>query len=866
MAETLVAPENDYSSLMGLEIPGPTLSTCIIVPVYNRVDLLSRTLAGISAQTYPADLMAVVIADDGSEEDVSAVAEAFQSGLNLSVVTQAHRGYGAGRARNLGASRADADLLVFFDADCIPDPQAVERHATWHHLADNVVVIGSRHHVDTSTLRMDDIKGDPSELRRLSFGTATPSAGDWPSDDFRNVLHRRSSRLRNGDEAFRSLVSSNFSVRRDVFAEVDGFSADFERWGGEDTELGWRLWNSGIFFVDDPTAAIYHQTQVDEGPDNWRTASRAANDGLIQSKIPHRFYRQAITGISEAPKVSVVVPQPVDERLDELSQQVLAQLLDDVEVLFVGSSPELVRFVERRSADPRFRLVGSVDEAVAEARGEFIALVHGWTALDRRLLSRSVAALERGPQKGWVRSAYAVPTATGQDVYRRAEDIDDLDSRWGAGLPVFGLTRRRDLMKLLRSGSSAESAWDWVSTHLGADSHGTPLVSLPAADPAAEKPSTLHPPTSLRSDLLADIRSGGRDSLMAPLRAARSKLTGAPYRRITVQPDRPPKPAPEKPVVRYIGWTGRSNMGDEAMLQATQQLFSWAEIDPAASGGQILMLGGGTLINRGYLKHLRPHDSPRVERLVFGTGVANPEYWGEPREDLNDWVKFLDSCLYVGVRGPRSAELLSRWGFTGELEIVGDPALSLHPAAGIEKTQGRVVVCPAWSRGLLWGESDEAVIQAFSDLIRHLKSQGHEVWALSAFPADDRHIIDMMRNADAPDLPYLAAHDDPRAAMDLLASADLCVAERLHGAVMSAAAGTLPVLVEYRPKLRDFAESIGLEKHVIRTDRLGGGALRSLVDEVLADDGRAVREMRSHVSALRDMQARAAARIEEAIK
>ena len=49
----------------------PTLRVSVVIPVYNRTDLLSRSLAGLCAQTYPGDLFDVIVADDGSEEDVT---------------------------------------------------------------------------------------------------------------------------------------------------------------------------------------------------------------------------------------------------------------------------------------------------------------------------------------------------------------------------------------------------------------------------------------------------------------------------------------------------------------------------------------------------------------------------------------------------------------------------------------------------------------------------------------------------------------------------------------------------------------------------------------------------------------------------
>ena len=127
---------------------------------------------------------------------------------------------------------------------------------------------------------------EPTTARRLALGSAEPDDAAFRPTDNRAVLHRRTAGQRTGTEAFRSLVSSNFSVRRDRFSECGGFSTDFHRWGGEDIELGWRLWNEGMFFVPDDRAACYHQIQEDALGVEGRTASKDLNAGIISAKIP----------------------------------------------------------------------------------------------------------------------------------------------------------------------------------------------------------------------------------------------------------------------------------------------------------------------------------------------------------------------------------------------------------------------------------------------------------------------------------------------------------------------------------------------------------------------------------------------------
>src|SRR5690606_11921849 len=75
------------------------LTAAVVIPVYNRPDLLARTLAGLERSTRRVP---VIVADDGSEADIASVVEA--SPLDVTLVRQEHDGYGAARARNLGAA------------------------------------------------------------------------------------------------------------------------------------------------------------------------------------------------------------------------------------------------------------------------------------------------------------------------------------------------------------------------------------------------------------------------------------------------------------------------------------------------------------------------------------------------------------------------------------------------------------------------------------------------------------------------------------------------------------------------------------------------------------------------------------------
>jgi hypothetical protein len=390
------------------------------------------------------------------------------------------------------------------------------------------------------------------------------------------------------------------------------------------------------------------------------------------------------------------------------------------------------------------------------------------------------------------------------------------------------------------------------------------LVALPALTPESELPDVFPAITGERSQFVDDLTKGGpKKAAKALTRFATAKVQGKKYRAVGLDTRRQSRLEADDdvatPGVSYIGWLGRQNFGDEIMLRAVRELLPGVRVGYEIPGAKLLLLGGGTLINRiTYLESLRRHDSPRVERVVFGAGVADPDFWGIT-EPIDQWIDFLDSALYVGVRGPRSQAVLREWGYRGDLEILGDPGLSVQPTGSVVVDEGLVVISPAYTDGELWGQSDERVFTALADLVAGLRAAGRAVAYLSCFPGDDRFIMEIMRRSGTVDAEYIAAYADQEAGMELLARAGVVVAERLHAAVIAAAEGTPFVGIEYRPKIMDFATSVGQEDMVVRSDVVTGETLAALVDR--ATDGEHSARLHQAVATYRELQQRVASEL-----
>ncbi|MRS01746.1 glycosyltransferase [bacterium] len=98
----------------------------VVVPHFNRHDLLPSLIQNVVAQTYrPIELL---IVDDGSYVPVS-LSDGVHEGVLLRVISLPHTGR-PGLVRNAGIDLANGDLLAFLDSDDVWLPEKLSRQVS----------------------------------------------------------------------------------------------------------------------------------------------------------------------------------------------------------------------------------------------------------------------------------------------------------------------------------------------------------------------------------------------------------------------------------------------------------------------------------------------------------------------------------------------------------------------------------------------------------------------------------------------------------------------------------------------------------------------------------------------------------------
>jgi GT2 family glycosyltransferase len=232
---------------------GARPSLTVVVVTYEWPDALDLVLQALSEQR--GESFEIVVAEDGSGAATAAVVERWKErlGKRLAYVRQRDEGWRQARNRNLGATAARGDFLVFLDGDCLARPRFVE--AVRRAAAPGTFLAGKRLHLSAElshrVLRErlpvwrwslgDWLLRAPRELFTSPRETATPGV----------LVPLRDRRLpwRTQEREFVPPYNAYgffFGVRRDDFERVNGFDMRFEGWGGEDEDLAARLRLAGL--------------------------------------------------------------------------------------------------------------------------------------------------------------------------------------------------------------------------------------------------------------------------------------------------------------------------------------------------------------------------------------------------------------------------------------------------------------------------------------------------------------------------------------------------------------------------------------------------------------------------------------------
>jgi len=321
--------------------------------------------------------------------------------------------------------------------------------------------------------------------------------------------------------------------------------------------------------------------------------------------------------------------------------------------------------------------------------------------------------------------------------------------------------------------------------------------------------------------------------------------------------------------IRYLGWLETDNLGDIALYQSIKELFEPYALHASTADPDAVMIGGGTLLFRStFLDDFTTAIETSEQSFVFGAGVAHPRYVEAFRPAL--WRTLLNECFYVGVRGPWSFQLLRNHGFSGPVEVIGDPALLVQPEpTGERDPNGRSIVINICNprRARSWGFDNETVRTAVVEAARQLIQSGWSLTFVSFESRNDRYIqsaISEIRSAQP--IEFVAGYCSLKRTMDILRNAHMVIGEKLHSIVLAAAAGAPFISLAYQPKCCDFAISVGQEEFLLPLERLTASHIISKVERIEDNYAELNRRLDAQVALYRQKLHQAASTVRERLR
>lgn len=473
---------NDWSVLRPAR-PGewtPALSVSVVIPAFQAGCTLPYTLAALAAQTYPSDLLEVVVVDDGSTPPLE-LPELRPANTR---VVRPQASWGRANACHTGAEAATGDVVHWLDADMVPCRDHVEAQMRWHHLLDHAVVLGHKTFVDPEDLPPVAEVADAVRDDRLD----ALFAGRWTSDhEWVEKIWRRSDDLtRSGFRAFHVHVGATASVPRAFYRASGGMDAGLKL--GEDVELGYRMAVRGAVFVADREARSWHlgrSTLMEREQEVQRY-----NAPFIAERVPDlRKFRTTRGRSYRVPLVEVVVDTR-DHTFEEVRYTVdgvLQGAPSDVHCLLVGPWGGLDDRRRHPLGDPMLdtRLVR--EEYAGEGRVSFVEAppVSAFPALFRMHLPT-----------GWRPGGCTVEDLV-LEMQRRAQGLRSVLLPDGSVVRLERTTAFERARRVMRAGEDLDDVVDEVSATWWSEGvedgflhpiHA-PVPSSAAAAPAAATPS-----------------------------------------------------------------------------------------------------------------------------------------------------------------------------------------------------------------------------------------------------------------------------------------------------------------------------------------------------------------------------------------
>lgn len=206
----------------------------VIIPTYNRKEMLKDCLESLFGQTYPKENFEIIIVSGSSDGTNSMLEElASQSPVRLRWFERENKGPNV--ARNFGIEKSEGQIICFIDDDCIADENWLNN------------IVREFGEFEDSNSKFD--------YSGKVLGGVGGKILDYNQDTMYEKLVKMNQESAVKNSSF--IITCNGAYRKEALEEVGGFDNTLKT--GEDWDLGIRVKLQGYNLKYQPNAVIYHK-------------------------------------------------------------------------------------------------------------------------------------------------------------------------------------------------------------------------------------------------------------------------------------------------------------------------------------------------------------------------------------------------------------------------------------------------------------------------------------------------------------------------------------------------------------------------------------------------------------------------------
>lgn len=205
-----------------------TVQASVIIPVRNGEKFITHQLDALAAQIN-TPTFEVIVSDNGSTDATRRIVENYRAPYLLRLIDSSQRP-GICTARNIGVLNAQAEIILFCDADDYVEPEWLSAHLKAHTQHPQSLVAGTLIYGKANTAEILSAYGYSSMYDSLPHNTAE---------------HILTAQEINPQARHRPCVSGcNFSVSKQVYMQVGGMDTTYVG-GSEEIDFSWRVQDAG---------------------------------------------------------------------------------------------------------------------------------------------------------------------------------------------------------------------------------------------------------------------------------------------------------------------------------------------------------------------------------------------------------------------------------------------------------------------------------------------------------------------------------------------------------------------------------------------------------------------------------------------